>query len=186
VSELQRVQVRMAKWDGSPHWTYETVVLGEDEHGLWLGSGVGTLFERPGASYRQARPRLHLVTDDWCLPSFQAPGTPYAVYVDVCTPPDLEGGELHAFDLDLDVVRGPSGRTWVDDEDEFAAHRVEQGYPPLVVEAATAACARVLGAVRAGEPPYDGTTTTAPWMERLAQLVGSSDSAARAADSSGR
>lgn len=161
----ERVQVRMAKWDGSPHWTYETVVLGEDEHGLWLASTVGTRFERPGASYRQSRPRLHLVGDDWCLPSFQPPGTPYEVYVDVCTPPDLDAGELHAFDLDLDVVRGPSGRTWVDDEDEFAAHRVSLGYPAQVVAAATDACERVRAAVQARLPPYDGTA--ARWLAQV-------------------
>ncbi|WP_299050256.1 DUF402 domain-containing protein [uncultured Nocardioides sp.] len=175
----ERVRVRMAKWDGSPHWTYETVVLGEDEHGLWLGSAVGTRFERPGASYLQTRPRVHLVGDDWCLPSFQAPGTPYGVYVDISTPPDLDDGELHAFDLDLDVVRGASGRTWVDDEDEFAAHRVALAYPPLVVAAATEACERVHAAVAARLPPYDGTA--AAWLERLAHAGGPSS-----AGSSGR
>lgn len=172
MSRLQRVRVRMAKWDGSPHWTYETVVLGEDAHGLWLGSPTGTRFERPGASYAQSRPRLHLVSDDWCLPSFQEPGTPYEVYVDIATPPDLDSGELHAFDLDLDVVRGPSGRTWVDDEDEFATHRVAMSYPPRVVERATETCERVRAAVQARVPPYDGTAGA--WMERLAQLAPSS------------
>ncbi|WP_180935649.1 DUF402 domain-containing protein [Nocardioides ungokensis] len=36
---------------------------------------------------------------------------------------------LRAVDLDLDVVRGRTGRVWIDDEDEFAEHRVRFGYP---------------------------------------------------------
>ena len=40
---------------------------------------------------------------------------------------------LRAIDLDLDVLRVPSGRVWVDDEDEFAEHRLSFGYPPELV-----------------------------------------------------
>ena len=40
---------------------------------------------------------------------------------------------LRAVDLDLDVVRGPTGRVWVDDEDEFAEHQVAFDYPDDVV-----------------------------------------------------
>jgi len=160
-----RVQVRMSKWDGTPHWAFEAVTLGDDEHGTWLGTPAGTRFARPGAAYEQAADRVHLVGDSWCLPSFCAPGAPMAVYVDISTPPDLDGGLLEAIDLDLDVVRGWTGRTWVDDEDEFAAHRVAQGYPTAVVEAAHASCEQVLAALRAGLPPYDGTARA--WLERV-------------------
>ena len=51
------------------------------------------------------------------------------VYVDITTPPVWDGTVLRAVDLDLDVVRGNTGRVWVDDEDEFADHRVRFGYP---------------------------------------------------------
>ena len=49
---------------------------------------------------------------------------PCEVYVDITTVPvwstQPDGVTVTAVDLDLDVVRGWSGRVWVDDEDEFA------------------------------------------------------------------
>jgi hypothetical protein len=72
---------------------------------------------------------------------------------------------LRAVDLDLDVVRGAAGRVWVDDEDEFAQHRVELDYPtPLVVHAARS-CDLVHAAVKAGSAPYDGTADT--WLAQV-------------------
>ena len=47
-------------------------------------------------------------------------GGPVQVYVDMTTPAAWDGPVLRAVDLDLDVVRGATGRVWVDDEDEFA------------------------------------------------------------------
>ena len=49
---------------------------------------------------------------------------PFDVYVDITTVPVWLDGPTRAVtavDLDLDVVRGWTGRVWVDDEDEFAA-----------------------------------------------------------------
>ena len=43
---------------------------------------------------------------------------------------------MRAVDLDLDVVEGLDREVWVDDEDEFAEHRVELGYPREVVDLA--------------------------------------------------
>ena len=47
----------------------------------------------------------------------------------MATPPYWDGDVLRSVDLDLDVIQGLSGRVWVDDEDEFADHRVRWGYP---------------------------------------------------------
>ena len=55
---------------------------------------------------------------------------------------------MTAVDLDLDVVRRTDGTVYVDDEDEFAEHRVSFGYPPEVVELAEESCRWVLGHVR--------------------------------------
>ena len=52
-------------------------------------------------------------------------------------------GTVTAVDLDLDVVRGWTGRVWVDDEDEFADHRVRFGYPADVVRMAAPSCEAV-------------------------------------------
>ncbi len=95
--------------------------------------------------------------------------SPVEVYVDIATQPLWEKGSLHAVDLDLDVVRGFSGRTWIDDEDEFAEHRLTLGYPDEIIELALANCARVHDSVRDRVPPYDGPTSDA-WLARLIDL----------------
>ena len=125
----------MTKWGGRPHWEYDAVLLGSDEHGDWLGIPGGTHMSRPGAEYVAPVAQVVLVPppgpDDergW-LATFHAPGGPVQVYVDMTTPPAWDGPVLRAVDLDLDVVRGATGRVWVDDEDEFARHRVRVRLP---------------------------------------------------------
>jgi hypothetical protein len=165
----------MSKWGERPHWEFEAVFLGSDEHGDWCGIPAGTHFSRPGADYVAPVDQVGLVPaadapgGRWWLATFHADGGAVQVYVDMTTPPAWDGPVLHAVDLDLDVVRGPTGRVWVDDEDEFAQHRVELGYPDDVCAAALASCASVRAAVEAGEAPYDGTVHRR-WLRRLAEV----------------
>ena len=162
----------MTKWGARPHWEYDAVLLGYDEHGDWLGIPGGTHMSRPDAEYVAPVAQVVLVPppgpDDergW-LATFHAPGGPVQVYVDMTTPPAWDGPVLRAVDLDLDVVRGATGRVWVDDEDEFADHRVRFGYPDELCAAAMASCDRVHAAVAAGTAPYDGSA--ARWLARVA------------------
>jgi protein associated with RNAse G/E len=90
------------------------------------------------------------------------------LYIDITTPPFWDGPVLRAVDLDLDVVRGVDGRVWIEDEDEFAEHRVELGYPDDVASAAEKSCARVHAAVLRAEAPYDGSHE--PWLAAMTQL----------------
>ena len=101
----------MTKWGGRPHWEYDAVLLGYDEHGDWLGIPGGTHMSRPDAEYVAPVAQVVLVPppgpDDergW-LATFHAPGGPVQVYVDMTTPPAWDGPVLRAVDLDLDVVR---------------------------------------------------------------------------------
>jgi hypothetical protein len=163
-----RVRCEMTKWGGRPHWEYDAVVLGEDDHGTWLGFPSGTTYTRPGHTFVGERDHVGLVPTGgaWHLAAFHAvEGRPWEVlggsgvevYVDMTTPPEWDGTTLRAVDLDLDVVRGFNGLVVVDDEDEFAEHQVAFGYPAEVVAAARASCEAVLAAVRAGHAPYDGS-----------------------------
>jgi uncharacterized protein len=167
------VRCVMGKWGGRPHWEFDAVLLGSDEHGDWLGIEAGTLMFRPGAEYVAPVPQVGLAPapgpdeDRGWLATFHARGGQVQVYVDMTTPPVWEGSTLTAVDLDLDVVRGNSGRVWVDDEDEFAEHRVQLGYPDEVARLAMSSCNRVRAAMLAGSAPYDGITHL-PWLERLA------------------
>ena len=87
------------------------------------------------------------------------------MYVDITAPARWDGSVLRAVDLDLDVVRGETGRVWVDDEDEFAEHRVAWDYPASLVELATSTCAWVKAALTARESPFDGVHEH--WLEVL-------------------
>jgi hypothetical protein len=162
----------MTKWGDRPHWEFGGVLLGSDAHGDWVGLPAGTPMARPGASYVAPVDQVCLVPapgrdeDRGWLATFHAPGGPVRVYVDLTTPPAWDGAVLRAVDLDLDVVRGRTGRVWIDDEDEFADHRVRFAYPEDICRLAMESCDRVHAAVRAGRAPYDDHAQT--WLARLA------------------
>ncbi len=168
------VRVVFRKWKDLPHWEYDAVRLGEDEHGTWLGAVAGTRLTRPGVEFASPQGFVSLVPDDSpFVATFYEPreatGGPSAVdvYVDITTAPRWAEGQVTMVDLDLDVVRGRAGRVWVDDEDEFADHRIRFGYPPEIVELALTSCDELLSAVTRGEPPFDREASLG-WLTRLA------------------
>ncbi len=167
-----RVRVVMTKWGARPHWEFEGLLLGSDGHGDWLGFPAGTAMARPGASYVAPVDQVGLVPAPGpdaargFLATFHAAGGPVGVYVDMTTPPVWDGVVLRAVDLDLDVVRGSTGRVWVDDEDEFAEHRARFHYPADVVELALTTCARLARQVEDGPAPFD-IETSARWFDVL-------------------
>lgn len=160
----------MCKWGDRPHWEFDAVHLGADEHGTWLGLPRGTPLARPGAAFSTETDQVVLVPDAGWVATFHAPGYAVATYVDITTVPVWDGAVLRCVDLDLDVIRSAEGDVWVDDEDEFAAHRVTYGYPDDVVAAAERGCAAVLDAVLHERAPYDGAAG-GRWFARLAALA---------------
>ncbi len=166
------VRVVARKWPDRPHWEFGGVRLGEDAHGTWVGAPAGTSFARPGASFVSNQHQVTLLPhDEPFVATFYAPGglAPYDLYVDVSTVPVWQHDTVSAVDLDLDVVRGWTGRVWVDDEDEFADHRVRLGYPDDLVRLAAGSCEAVRSAVDRGRAPYDGTA--ARWFAALDALA---------------
>jgi hypothetical protein len=164
----------LTKWGDRPHWEFDAVFLGSDAHGDWIGIVAGTTLVRPGATYVAPTDQVGLVPPPgpaagrgW-LVTFHAKGGPVRVYVDITTPPVWDGAVVRAVDLDLDVIRGNTGRVWVDDEDEFADHRVRYAYPDDVVRAAMDSCDRVHADVAGGRAPYDGSA--AVWLARACEL----------------
>ena len=166
---MAAVRVAFGKWDGRRHWEYDAVRLGADRHGTWLGAPAGTPLARPGAAMTTGYDHIALVPHAAFVASFYepVPAAPLSIYVDITTPPRWDGPVLRSIDLDLDVVRDRRGRVFVDDEDEFAEHRVRFGYPDDVAQLALRTCADVLRAVEAGEPPFDGPTAD-HWLAVLA------------------
>ena len=125
------VRVVMTKWGDRPHWEFDATYLGSDEHGDWLGIARSTVMTRPGMTYVAPTAQVGLVpapgpdVERGWLATFHDVGGPVQVYVDITTPPVWDGAVLRAVDLDLDVVRGNTGRVWVDDEDEFEAEEID-------------------------------------------------------------
>ena len=161
------------KYDGSLHWHTTLLWLGEDTHGVWLGSPAGGMSQR-GAE-RAIKLRYAYVTlvpaGRWWTAIFNAPAQKRTeIYCDVCTVPrwdhDGEPPTFSMIDLDLDVIRRRVGETVVDDEDEFALHRAQMGYPPDVVAAAEESCRWLVAEVSSHRPPFDAATYQ-PWLDRV-------------------
>lgn len=177
------VHVAMSKWPDAPHWEWDAVVLGEDRHGVWLGMAEGTVFSRPGARYDSFGPHVSLVphaTEHGWFAAFYDHHPTVSIYVDITTPVGFweasDGLRVGGVDLDLDVIRGRTGRIWVDDEDEFAEHRVSLNYPQDLVEQALSSCAAVERAMSDATAPFDGAHRT--WLRRLHDRHGSAPSSA--------
>lgn len=95
---------------------------------------------------------------------------PVDLYVDITTPAQwsADGRQVRAVDLDLDVIRDPDGTVRIDDEDEFAEHRIRLGYPTDHVAAANATCANIVTQIKTHQPPFNGEHLA--WIKRLAHL----------------
>lgn len=168
--EPRVVRVLTRKWPDLPHWEFDAVRLGADAHGHWVGVPSGTWLSRPERGFHAWCDHVVLIPHDaWWLATMYGddPDRPVDVYVDISTPTiwAADGSSASAVDLDLDVIKGPTGRIWVDDEDEFARHRVELGYPAEVVDAAIRSCEEVVAAVTDGTGPFGGTHRD--WIARL-------------------
>ncbi|WP_052336518.1 DUF402 domain-containing protein [Nocardioides alkalitolerans] len=168
------VRVEMTKLGDHPHWRFTGRYLGADEHGDWIGFPAGTHHVRPGLAFDSDVDSVTLVrAGAHHLASLHAPGLWCDVYVDMATPPvwDHSGdvAVVRSVDLDLDVVRRDDGTVFVDDEDEFAEHRVSLGYPAELVAAAERARDEVRAAVVAGVAPYDEATRRR-WLGALTAL----------------
>jgi hypothetical protein len=163
------VRVECRKWPDAPHWEFDGLLLGVDTFGTWIGITRGTLLASPVRAFQAAADHVTLVPrDSWWLGTFYGddPRRPFDTYVDIATPAVWHGEDLvRAVDLDLDVIRGTTGRVWVDDEDEFAEHRVCLGYPDDVIQHAVTSCQEILGAVKDRTAPFDGTHRD--WIARL-------------------
>jgi protein associated with RNAse G/E len=152
------VRVRYTKYDGSLHWHYTMCRLGEDKHGTWLGS-AGDLIARRGTAPPIVIEQAHVLLFPrgvWWTAVFNAEPASTEIYCDITTParwPDP--GEVIMADLDLDVVRKrPDGRIAIVDQDEFAEHQIQYGYPAEVIREAEQAAAWLCEAIRAGTEPF--------------------------------
>jgi uncharacterized protein len=165
----EQVEVLFTKWGGARHWEFTLDHLGTDRWGLWLGGRAGLQLHRGGEPFSvQAADFVLLAPAEGCWVASwnaEAPDSVIDVYVDVTTRPEIGDGVVRAVDLDLDVVRLHDGRVELADEDEFAVHQVQLGYPPQIVEQARATADQLVAAVRAGAEPFG--KVGAAWLARF-------------------
>lgn len=175
MTELRTVRVLTRKWPDEPHWEFDAIRLGVDAHGHWVGVPRGTWLSRPDKGFTATADHVVLLPHDaWWVATLYGDDDerPMDVYVDMTTPCawSQDGSEVRCVDLDLDVIRGVDGEVWVDDEDEFAQHQVQYGYPAEVIAGAERSRDEVLAALTAREGAFDGVSYT--WLARLRRVLG--------------
>lgn len=162
----RRVRVVFTKYDGRLHWHAWLRRLGEDEHGVWLAAPSGTVWQRGSEPVVSLPPSVTLFPRDaWWVATFNNPPAKYEMYVDLSTVPVWSRDEVTMIDLDLDVVRyRGDGTVRLLDEDEFAEHQRQFGYPEALVRSVTETAQRLLTDVVAAEP---FTAAYRPWLAQV-------------------
>jgi uncharacterized protein len=148
------IRTLFCKYDGRPHRQVQSIRLGEDEHGLWVGSVPGGLGRRGDGRWvaiDHHRVRL-FPRNAWWSALFNDEPHETEVYCDITTPAEISDNTVTTVDLDLDIRRMRDGTVQVVDEEEFAVHRVKYNYPDRVVDAARSTCAWVAANITTAEP----------------------------------
>lgn len=158
------IVARNRKYDGKAHWVVPGRYLGADEFGDWIFQGTNEFISRPGAALYTASDAVLLVPHggDW-VATFYDDAHPGGVelYIDLATDMSWQRIrpsviEFHMVDMDLDVVRTKARGLYVDDEDEFAEHRVLLNYPDELCTRMESATDALMDAVAARRAPFDG------------------------------
>jgi hypothetical protein len=161
------LELRYTKWDGRPHWRYTLHDLGTDRFGRWLVAWSGEPSQRGSepAIVREYDTVVLIPADGNWIGHWNALD-PLEIYVDVTTRPVIDGGAIHAVDVDLDVVRWRADqRVEVLDEDEFAEHQVAMSYPRDLIDATRATTRWLVEALTARAEPFGDVGDG--WLARL-------------------
>ncbi|TJZ54562.1 DUF402 domain-containing protein [Streptomyces piniterrae] len=170
-TESNSVLVDIRKYDGSLSAQWTAARLGEDEHGVWLGTVQGVPVSSATGGWTSRFAYVMLVPrGEWWTATFCADPGP-EMYCDVCMVPEwnADGTVLRTVDLDLDVVRPRGGEALIQDEDEFDEHRVHYGYPDNVIDKARQTCEWLM---EAGRRRGDGVEPFASVYRHWLGLIG--------------
>jgi protein associated with RNAse G/E len=167
---MELVTTLFRKYDGQPHRLVEAIRLGEDEHGLWVGSLPGTKGQRADGSWTTIdhhRVRL-FPRGQWWSALFNDDPHQTAIYCDITMPAEFGVDTVTTVDLDLDIRLMRDGTIRVMDEDEFHTHQIKYNYPPQVVATAEAVCAHLAATIATAEP---FTTAYKPYLDQVRALT---------------
>lgn len=157
------VILQFRKYDGSTHWRHETVYLGEDEWGWWVGQDAGWSSRRPGVVHHPQTRVISLVTKGGTeVFTFHMPPHDTAIYIDIAWDVQwVSPNEIRGIDMDLDVVERTDERgIYIDDEDEWEEHAVLYAYPREIMALLPQRAAELESVVREHQAPCDEATRT--------------------------
>jgi protein associated with RNAse G/E len=155
----RRIHVVSTKYDGSPHWDFDSFfVLEEGPLVVTLNFAGQELMTWNGPWTTPFDTRNHFWCDRWynvmrC--DLPRGGGLDSWYCNVTTPAQYDGETVRYVDLDLDVHVFADGRIEVLDEDEFLENSRRMGYPPDVIEQARSALDDLLKLARSGRVPFE-------------------------------
>lgn len=152
------IRVHSTKYDGSLHYEFEAFLL--DSIGpllrCWVPAGTPVVSYHGSGAVKTGFTALFF-TDRWFNVYHQH--RPHGrraleVYVNIGSPATFDGRRLTWVDLDVDVLLERDGIV-IDDEDEFAAHRVRMRYPEDLVERVMETTGEVTRALTHRSFPFD-------------------------------
>ncbi len=155
----RRIYVCSTKYDGSPHWEFDSWFVSEEGTLLVTLNFAGQQLQTSDGPWTTPYDtRNHFWSDRWYnVMRLELPhgGGLHGWYCNVTTPVMYDGETVRYADLDLDLFVPARGEPEVLDEDEFEQNGARMGYPAEVVERARLALDQLLGLVREGEFPFE-------------------------------
>lgn len=153
------VTILSEKYDRRVHIEWEARLVREDALGVVTYTPFGTPLVHHTRGFRQPQQYQCLSLfprDVWwnAMLDFDADGQFLSAYCNVALPYSRDGRFVRWIDLDLDVLLLRGGAADLLDEDEFAAHARQFGYPATVVTGARAAAADLLDRASRGALPF--------------------------------
>ena len=155
----RRIRVCSTKYDGSPHWEFDSWYVEEKGPLLVTLNFAGQeLMTWNGPWTDPYDSRNHFWSDRWyniirC--DLPLGGGLHQWYCNVATPTQFDGETIRYVDLDLDVIVPFEGEPRVVDEEEFLENSARMGYPPDVVKQARRAVDELITLARKGEFPFE-------------------------------
>jgi hypothetical protein len=100
------VWVERRKWPDRPHYGSEGIVLGEDQHGVWVGARPGDRMYKGTESPVSGRyPIVWCIPPaGWFLAHFLVGHPDLDIYIDIAAPAKWSERGASLVDLDFDVV----------------------------------------------------------------------------------
>lgn len=155
----RNIHVCSTKYDGSPHWEFDSWFALEERPLLITLNFAGQQLQTwNGPWTTPSDVRNYFWSDRWYnVMRLEGPqgGGLEGWYCNVATPPQFDGENVRYVDLDLDVFVPAHGEPQVLDEEEFLENSQRMGYPPEVVEQARRAVNELLALAGSGRFPFE-------------------------------